>query len=111
MESERSDVVLLVDGLSDRVYVSVESVKRLLAGPLPGTLADLCRRLESTVDQAGAEDSGPVKVTAWERDALQDVIFKAKYQRRKGMPMDLVDLEERLRPSARTALRRAATTR
>jgi hypothetical protein len=103
VESEQSDVVLLVDGLSDRVYVSVASLKRLLAGPLPEMLADLRRRLESTIDQAqaGAEGSGPVKVEAWERDALQDVIFKAKYQRRKGMPMDLVDLEERLRPSNR----------
>jgi hypothetical protein len=101
VERERTDVVLLVDGLSDRVYVSVASVKRLLAGPLPGMLADLRRRLESTIDQARAEGSGPVKVNAWERDALQDVIFKAKYQRRRGMPMDLVDLEERLRPSNR----------
>ena len=101
VESERSDVVLLVDGLPDRVYISVESVKGLLAGPLPGMLADLRRRLESTIDQAGAEGSGPVEVKAWERDALQDVIFKAKYQRRKGMPIDLADLEERLRPSNR----------
>ncbi len=101
VESEQSDVVLLVDGLSDRVYVSVASLKRLLAGPLPEMLADLRKRLESTIDQAGAEGSGPVKVKAWERDALQEVIFKAKYQRQQGMPMDLVDLEERLRPSNR----------
>jgi hypothetical protein len=74
VERERNDVVLLVDGLSDRVYVSVASVRRLLAGPVPGTLADLRRRLESTIAHAVAEGSGPVHVNAWERDALQDVI-------------------------------------
>jgi hypothetical protein len=100
MSDGQGEVVLVVDGLSDPVHVSVESVERLLATtPLPGMLVDLSKRLKSTIAQTGASVSGPVNVNALERDVLRSVIYKAKYQQRKGMPLDLADLEERLRPS------------
>lgn len=86
----------MVDGLSDPVHVSLAGVERLLATPLPYLLADLRERLESTIDSLDV-GRGRVDVHAGERDALRAAIFKAKYERRKDMPVDLAEFEERLR--------------
>jgi hypothetical protein len=92
-------VLFLIDGFSKPAHVSAASIRRLLASPLPQELNDLGARLESTKHHLGAEPAGVVEVDARERGALQRFIFMAKYERQRDMPVDLSDLEERLRPS------------
>jgi hypothetical protein len=98
VESNAKAVLLLVEGLSEPAQVSADSVKRLLASPLPRELNDLGARLESTKHYLGAEPDGVIRVDACERGALQRFIFKAKYDARRDLPLDLSDLEEQLRP-------------
>jgi hypothetical protein len=99
VESGEKAVILVVEGLSEPAPVSAGSISRLLASRLPRDLEGLGARLESTKHHLGADPSGMVKVDARERGALQQFIFKAKYEQPRDMPLDLSDLEEQLRPS------------